>query len=99
MQTVWAIRQRAPLAMTFVIPSLGLCGGVLVGLLGIGGGVFWCRRCLFADMDQHLAQGTSLFILLHYRAGALRRVPEARARVTCMADSVRSRMPNSAVMR
>lgn len=44
---------------------LGLCVGILVGLLGIGGGVVMVPALVyFLGMDQHLAQGTSLFILL-----------------------------------
>jgi uncharacterized protein len=51
--------------MTFVILLLGLCVGVLVGLLGIGGGVVLVPAMVYLlHMDQHLAQGTSLFILL-----------------------------------
>jgi uncharacterized protein len=51
--------------MTLVILLLGLVSGVLVGLLGIGGGAVLVPAmvCLL-HMDQHLAQGTSLFILL-----------------------------------
>src|SRR5881392_3072182 len=51
--------------MTFIILLLGLGVGVLVGLLGIGGGVVLVPAMVyFLHMDQHLAQGTSLFILL-----------------------------------
>ena len=51
--------------MTLIVLLLGLCVGVLVGLLGIGGGVVLVPAmvCLL-HMDQHMAQGTSLFILL-----------------------------------
>src|ERR1700756_4665253 len=51
--------------MTFIILLLGLAGGLLGGLLGIGGGVVLVpvMVCLLG-MDQHLSQGTSLFILL-----------------------------------
>lgn len=51
--------------MTFVILIIGLCGGVLVGLLGIGGGVVLVPAMVhLLHMDQHAAQGTSLFVLL-----------------------------------
>lgn len=45
--------------------ALGLAAGVLVGLLGIGGGVVLVPAMVYLlGYDQHLAQGTSLFILL-----------------------------------
>src|SRR5256884_7160333 len=51
--------------MIFMILLLRLGVGVLVGLLGIGGGVVLVPAMVyFLHMDQHLAQGTSLFILL-----------------------------------
>ena len=51
--------------MTLTIVLLGLVGGVLVGLLGIGGGVLLVPAMVYLlHMDQHMAQGTSLFILL-----------------------------------
>jgi len=51
--------------MTALILLLGLGVGVLVGLLGIGGGVVLVPAMVYAlRMDQHLAQGTSLLILL-----------------------------------
>jgi hypothetical protein len=51
--------------MTSIILLLGLGVGVLVGLLGIGGGVVLVPAMVYLlGMDQHLAQGTSLFILL-----------------------------------
>jgi uncharacterized membrane protein YfcA len=47
------------------ILALGLTVGVLVGLLGIGGGVVLVPAMVnLLGYDQHLAQGTSLFILL-----------------------------------
>jgi uncharacterized membrane protein YfcA len=51
--------------MTLIILLLGLGVGVLVGLMGIGGGVVLVPAMVYVlGMDQHLAQGTSLFILL-----------------------------------
>jgi uncharacterized membrane protein YfcA len=51
--------------MIFIILLLGLGVGVLVGLLGIGGGVVLVPAMVYLlHMDQHMAQGTSLFILL-----------------------------------
>lgn len=50
---------------TLIVLLLGLGVGVLVGLLGIGGGVVLVPAMVFLlQMDQHLAQGTSLLILL-----------------------------------
>jgi len=51
--------------MTFVILLIGLCAGILVGLLGIGGGIVLVPALThLLHMDQHAAQGTSLFVLL-----------------------------------
>jgi uncharacterized protein len=51
--------------MTLIILLLGLGVGVLVGLLGIGGGVVLVPAMVYLlHLDQHLAQGTSLFILV-----------------------------------
>src|SRR5438270_2949229 len=60
--------------MTSIILLLGLGVGVLVGLLGLGGSVALVPAMVYLlGMDQHLAQGTSLFILLPpVGVGALR---------------------------
>jgi uncharacterized membrane protein YfcA len=51
--------------MTTVVLLIGLCAGILVGLLGIGGGVVLVPALVqLLHMDQHTAQGTSLFVLL-----------------------------------
>ena len=47
------------------IVVMGLVVGVLVGLMGIGGGVVLVPAMVhLLGMDQHLAQGTSLFLQL-----------------------------------
>ena len=61
--------------------GLGLVSGALTGLLGIGGGAFVVPILVLAfGLDQHLAQGTSLAVmipagiagtLVHWRAGRL----------------------------
>ena len=52
-------------SMILEILLLGLGAGILVGLFGIGGGVVLVPAMVYLlRMDQHLAQGTSLFILL-----------------------------------
>lgn len=56
---------RAGVTMTLIVLLLGLGVGVLVGLLGVGGGVVLVPAMVYLlGMDQHLSQGTSLFILL-----------------------------------
>lgn len=51
--------------MILEILLLGLGVGVLVGLFGIGGGVVVVPALVYLfRMDQHVAQGTSLFVLL-----------------------------------
>lgn len=48
-----------------LVVLLGVAAGILVGLLGIGGGIVLVPAMVHVlRMDQHLAQGTSLFILL-----------------------------------
>lgn len=44
---------------------LGLMAGALVGLMGIGGGIILVPMLVYLlHMDQHMAQGTSLLVLL-----------------------------------
>jgi uncharacterized membrane protein YfcA len=51
--------------MIAIILLLGLGVGLLVGLLGIGGGVVLVPAMVYLfHFDQHLAQGTSLLVLL-----------------------------------
>lgn len=50
---------------TILILLLGLVAGILVGLTGIGGGSIVVPALVYLlGMDEHMAQGTSLFILL-----------------------------------
>jgi len=48
-----------------LIVVLGFAVGILVGIMGIGGGIIVVPALVHLfGMDQHLAQGTSLFIIL-----------------------------------
>jgi uncharacterized membrane protein YfcA len=74
----------------FLVLVLGVFAGVMVGLLGIGGGIVLVPAMVHVlHMDQHLAQGTSLFILLPpIGLGALRQYWKAgnvdlRAGILC----------------
>ena len=51
--------------MDFLYAAIGLVVGVLVGFMGVGGGVVLIPLFVYAlHMNQHLAQGTSLFLQL-----------------------------------
>lgn len=51
--------------MSLFVLLLGFCVGALVGLFGIGGGLVLVPAMVYLlGMEQHLAQGTSLLILL-----------------------------------
>jgi uncharacterized membrane protein YfcA len=65
---------------TILVLVLGVAAGILLGLLGIGGGIVLVPAMVHGlRMDQHLAQGTSLFILLPpIGLGALRQYWKAR---------------------
>ena len=61
--------------------GIGLIAGVLAGLLGIGGGLLMVpAMVLITAFDQHVAQGTSLLVIIpaaafgsftHHRGGRL----------------------------
>ena len=61
--------------------AIGLTAGVLSGLLGIGGGLVMVpAMVLVTGLDQHVAEGTSLLVIIpaaafgsltHYRHGRL----------------------------
>ena len=61
--------------------AIGLAAGFMAGLLGIGGGVLMVpAMVLLLGFDQHVAQGTSLLVIIpaalsgsftHYRNGRL----------------------------
>lgn len=81
--------------MTIVVLALGVGAGVMLGLLGIGGGIVLVPAMVhILHMDQHLAQGTSLFILLPpIGLGALRQYWKAgnvdlRAGILCAAGMI-----------
>ena len=78
-----------------VILLLGVAAGILVSLLGIGGGIVLVPAMVHVlHMDQHLAQGTSLLILLPpIGLGALRQYWKAghvdlRAGIFCAVGMV-----------
>jgi uncharacterized protein len=80
---------------TILVLALGVGAGVLLGLLGIGGGIVLVPAMVHVlHMDQHLAQGTSLFILLPpIGLGALRQYWKAgyvdlRAGILCAAGMI-----------
>ncbi len=51
--------------MYLVTVLLGLAGGVLVGFMGIGGGIVLVPAMMYLlHLNQHTAQGTSLFLQL-----------------------------------
>ncbi len=51
--------------MGILVVLLGLIVGVLVGLMGVGGGILLVPALVYLlRWDQHLAQGTSLLVLL-----------------------------------
>ena len=62
--------------------AIGLAAGFLAGLLGVGGGILLVpAMVLLLDFDQHVAQGTSLVVIIpaaligtwtHYRRGTIR---------------------------
>jgi len=69
-----------PLTLAALL-AIGLAAGFLAGLLGIGGGILIVPALvLLLGFDQHLAQGTSLVVIIpaalagsvtHYRRGRL----------------------------
>ena len=68
-------------AEILVLLAIGLTAGMLSGLLGIGGGVLMVpAMVLILGLDQHVAQGTSLLVIIpaaalgsftHHRRGRL----------------------------
>ncbi len=51
--------------MNALVVLLGLVVGTLVGLMGVGGGILLVPALVYLlRWDQHLAQGTSLLVLL-----------------------------------
>jgi uncharacterized protein len=95
---------RSSWTMIFVILLIGLGVGVLVGLLGIGGGVVLVPALVYMlHMEQHVAAGTSLFILLPpLGAGALREYwrqgqVDLRAGILCAAGMLVGAYGGSAI--
>jgi uncharacterized membrane protein YfcA len=45
--------------------AIGLCGGIIAGLLGVGGGVLFVPGLvIFLGLDQHQAEATSLLAII-----------------------------------
>jgi uncharacterized protein len=45
--------------------AIGVCGGVIAGLLGVGGGVLFVPGLvIFLDLSQHQAEATSLLAII-----------------------------------
>src|SRR5919107_6036726 len=60
-------RKRPPMTMQMVLllSLIGLCAGMLAGLIGVGGGIIVVPALVyFLGFTQHQAQGTSLGLLL-----------------------------------
>src|SRR5215813_2256627 len=90
-----AVRCGSVRLTTILVLVLGVVAGILLGLLGIGGGIVLVPAMVHVlRMDQHLAQGTSLFILLPpIGLGALRQYWKAghvdlRAGILCAAGMI-----------
>ena len=48
-----------------ILISIGLLGGIMSGFIGIGGGVIIVPALIYVlGFPQHMAQGTSLFLML-----------------------------------
>ena len=70
------------LQLVLALVAIGLTAGLLAGLLGVGGGVvFVPALVLLLAFDQHIAQGTSLLVVIpaalagswtNYRRGRFR---------------------------
>jgi uncharacterized protein len=57
------LHEGAPLDFLYAI--IGLVVGILVGFMGVGGGVILIPMFVYVvHMNQHMAQGTSLFLQL-----------------------------------
>jgi len=54
-----------PTSQLIILLTIGLIGGIVSGSLGVGGGIFIVPALIyFMGFNQHLAQGTSIAILL-----------------------------------
>lgn len=58
-------KQKMTLQIVLILIIIGLCAGMLSGLIGIGGGIVVVPALVyFLGFSQHEAQGTSLGLLL-----------------------------------
>jgi uncharacterized membrane protein YfcA len=59
------IKRKMTVQIVLILVIIGLCAGMLSGLIGVGGGVIVVPALVyFLGFSQHEAQGTSLGLLL-----------------------------------
>jgi len=51
--------------LTTAVLAIGLCAGVLSGIMGVGGGIIMVPAMVFLlGLSQHMAQGVSLLVIM-----------------------------------
>jgi hypothetical protein len=59
------LERKMTLQIVLILVTIGLCAGILSGLIGVGGGIIVVPALVyFLGFSQHEAQGTSLGLLL-----------------------------------
>lgn len=58
-------KKELTMSTIIILLCIGLCAGILSGLVGVGGGIIIVPALIyFMNISQHEAQGTSLAVLL-----------------------------------